>query len=224
MGLRKGLLSIKCGMKLAEQFLIQELGILQPLEILNKFNRYEKLLLEWNEKINLVSRKTGSIENHIINSIFFLKKYPLKGSEKIIDIGTGGGFPGIPLKILYPELEITLLDSIRKKITVVSDIAEKMNLGIEVLTGRAEELSKKQNYKAKFDVVISKAVSTLDNLYTWGHDFLNDSGRMVCLKGGDLKTELSELLHKNTVKTEIIEYSFPSEYNIEDKKIVIITQ
>lgn len=211
-------------MKLAEQFLIQELGISQPGEITEKFNRYEKLLLEWNEKINLVSRKTGSIENHILNSVFFLKKYPLKGSEKIIDIGTGGGFPGIPLKILYPEIEITLLDSIQKKTMVVSDIADKMNLGIEVLTGRAEELSGKPNYNGKFDVVISKAVSTLDNLYTWGHNFLNGNGRMICLKGGDLKNELSDLSRKNTVKTEIIEYAFPSEYNIEDKKIVIITQ
>lgn len=224
MGLRKGLYSIKCGMQLLEQFLIQELDISRTDEKIEFFKKYETLLLEWNEKINLVSRKTGSIENHILNSIFFLKEYPLKGNEKIIDVGTGGGFPGIPLKILYPEISITLLDSIQKKTMVLTDITSKMGMEVEIFTGRAEELSKNPNYKAKFDVVISKAVSTLNNLYTWGHDFLNDSGKMICLKGGIIDTELSELSLKNRVKTETIEYTFPSEYNIEDKKIVIITQ
>jgi 16S rRNA (guanine527-N7)-methyltransferase len=211
-------------MELLEQFLNNELGTAQTADKLQLFTQYEEILLGWNEKINLVSRKTGSIENHILNSIFFLKNYPLTGNEKMIDIGTGGGFPGIPLKILFPELKLTLLDSIQKKTMVLTDIASQMGMEVEVLTGRAEKLSKNANYKAKFDVVISKAVSTLNNLYTWGHDFLNVSGRMICLKGGVIDTELSELSLKNRVKTETIEYSFPSEYNIEDKKIVIINQ
>ena len=211
-------------MELLEQFLNKEIGAAQTADKLQLFTQYEENLLGWNEKINLVSRKTGSIENHILNSIFFLKKYPLKGNEKIIDIGTGGGFPGIPLKILYPEIELTLLDSIQKKTMVLNDILANMALKAEVLTGRAEDLSKNPNYKAQFDVVISKAVSTLNNLYSWGHGFLNTQGKMICLKGGTLDSELSELSLKNKVKTETIEYSLPSEYNIEDKKIVIITQ
>lgn len=211
-------------MKLLEQFLDKELGAPQTADKLQLFTHYEEILLGWNEKINLVSRKTGSIENHILNSIFFLKKYPLTGNEKMIDIGTGGGFPGIPLKILYPDIELSLLDSIQKKTMVLTDITSMMGLDAEILTGRAEELSKNPNYKAKFDVVISKAVSTLSNLYNWGRGFLNTGGRMICLKGGTLDSELLELSLKNRVKTETIEYSFPSEYNIEDKKIVIINQ
>ena len=89
-------------MKSLSVFLEKELYITNTNVLISQFEKYEELLLNWNKKLNLVSRKTTSIEEHILNSIFFLTKYKFNGNENIIDIGTGGGFPGIPLKIIYP--------------------------------------------------------------------------------------------------------------------------
>lgn len=212
-------------MHLLGKFLSEELNILETTRSLKLFSEYQTLLLEWNSKINLVSRKSDSIEDHILNSIFFLAKYPISGTERIIDVGTGGGFPGIPLKILYPELSLTLLDSITKKTMVLEDITQKMGLNTDILTGRAEEISKKPNFNGNFDVVISKAVSTLENLFRWANGFLSDTGKMICIKGGDISEELSSFNKTFPgIRTEIIDYSFPSEYNIEDKKIVVINK
>ncbi|MEZ4821729.1 MAG: RsmG family class I SAM-dependent methyltransferase [Ignavibacteria bacterium] len=113
-------------MNLLKKFLNDELHLDAEIYI-EQFIKYETLLLDWNKKINLISRKSTSIEDHILNSIFFLTRYDISGIRSLVDIGTGGGFPGIPLKILYPDLEMVLLDSIRKKIIVVEDIAEQMN-------------------------------------------------------------------------------------------------
>src|SRR5690606_3538736 len=137
-------------MHLLEKFLSEELKIKETDLFLKLFSEYQTLLLEWNYKINLISRKSDSIENHILNSIFFLTKYPLTGKESIVDVGTGGGFPGIPLKILYPELSLTLLDSITKKTMVLEDITQKLGLDAVILSGRAEEISLKPNFNGNF--------------------------------------------------------------------------
>jgi len=212
-------------MHLLEKFLSEELKIKETDLFLKLFSEYQTLLLEWNYKINLISRKSDSIENHILNSIFFLTKYPLTGKESIVDVGTGGGFPGIPLKILYPELSLILLDSITKKTMVLEDITQKLGLDAVILSGRAEEISLKPNFNGNFEVVISKAVSTLENLYQWTNKFLSDKGKMICIKGGDITKELGSFnVTFPGIHTETIDYSFPSEYNIEDKKIVVINK
>lgn len=211
-------------MQLLEDFLTNELGLNDTDEKMDLFTEYQNYLLEWNKKINLVSRKTDSIETHLLNSLFFIKEYPLKGFEKIIDIGTGGGFPGIPLKIIYPDISITLLDSINKKVTVVSDIIQKLGfINAEAVCGRAEEISTQNRFNKKYDIVISKAVSTLDNLYNWGHEFLNDNGKFICIKGGNVSDEISGLIKSYPgIKTQVLDFLLPEKYNIEDKKIVII--
>jgi len=212
-------------MNLLKKFLSDELH-LNPEIYLSDFMKYEKLLLEWNTKINLVSRKTNSIEDHIVNSIFFLTKFNFENVKSIADIGTGGGFPGIPLKILYPGLKLLLVDSIQKKINVLNDIIEKMELkNTDAVCGRAETVSEEAKYKNKFDCVISKAVAGLDKLYEWGNGFLNDKGTMICIKGGDIEKEITELNKmRYNFKVEVINFDFEKEYGIEDKKIVIITQ
>ncbi len=161
-------------------------------DIIEKFREYEKILLDWNKKFNLISRKQSGIEKIIIDSIFFLSDYKFIGNEKVIDIGSGGGFPGIPLKIIYPRLKITLLDSIQKKVKVLNDIVNKLNLAdTETVCARAESLSKDIKYKNKYDIVISRAVSELSNLYKWSKDFLNSSGKMICIKGGNINKEVN---------------------------------
>lgn len=210
-------------MELLKRFIEIELKKDSSLFI-NEFILFEKLLLEWNEKINLISRKSVSAEDHIINSIFFLTKYSFDKVKSVADIGSGGGFPGIPLKILFPEIRITLIDSIRKKVNVQQDITEKMNLKkIEAICGRAEELSVQTKYKSKYDIVISKAVSSLDNLYLWGNKFLNSNGEMICIKGGNIEEEISSLLKlKKNLSVEVISFEDLLPYSVEDKKIVVI--
>ena len=211
-------------MKILSVFLEKELCITNTDDLISQFEKYEELLLDWNQKLNLVSRKTTSIEEHILNSIFFLTKYKLDENEKLIDIGTGGGFPGIPLKILYPDLKLTLSDSINKKVKALDDIVVKMNFKeTKTVCSRAEDLSNKKDYSKKYDIVISKTVAPLDKLYNWGHGFLNKNGRMICIKGGDISDEINSFKRENqNTKFNVIDYKFDSVYNIEDKKIVVI--
>lgn len=210
-------------MELLKRFIEKELKKDSSFFI-NEFILFEMLLLEWNEKINLISRKSVSAEDHIINSIFFLTKYSFENVKSVADIGSGGGFPGITLKILFPEIRVTLIDSIKKKVNVQQDIIEKMNLKkIEALCGRAEELSDQTKYKSKYDIVISKAVSSLDNLYLWGNKFLNSNGEMICIKGGNIEEEISSLLKlKKSLSVEVISFEDLLPYSVEDKKIVVI--
>jgi 16S rRNA (guanine527-N7)-methyltransferase len=193
--------------------------------IINKFSLYNQLILEWNKKINLISRKRENTEKNLLDSIFFLANHHLKGDEIIIDVGTGGGFPGIPLKILYPGIKLTLLDSTQKKIKAVEDIIRKMNLkDCTAIWGRAEEISKENEFKGKFDIVITLAVSSLVNIYKWCKGFLKKNGYMICLKGGDVKEEIEDLDRcKDKIDYNIIEYSFDGYGDfLQNKKIVII--
>jgi 16S rRNA (guanine527-N7)-methyltransferase len=204
-------------------FLEKELNINYGI-VMEKFRDFDKFILEWNSKINLVSRKTTTIESHILNSIFFLTKYALPANSKIIDIGTGGGFPGIPLKILMNGLNVTLTDSIQKKIKAVEDITSKLGLNdVRILCGRAEDLAKKKEYSKKFDIVIAKSVSTLENLYSWSIELAKNRGEMIFVKGGNIEDELIAFNKKfKNVNYEIIEFKFDKIYGIEDKKIIII--
>ncbi|MBK9331565.1 MAG: 16S rRNA (guanine(527)-N(7))-methyltransferase RsmG [Ignavibacteria bacterium] len=208
--------------KLAK-FLSEELHT-DPDLYMDKFYLYQEKLLKRNKSVNLISRKSESIEEHILSSVFFLKKFKLNNKSKIADIGTGGGFPGIPLKILYPETSVTLIDSISKKIKMLDEILNEIEFKeLKAVWGRAEELSQKPGYKNKFDYVISKAVADLNKLFSWGNKFLNKNGVMICIKGGDINSEIQTLKSLNEkINIEVINFEFDPVYNIEDKKIVII--
>jgi len=208
-------------MKLLEKFLEEELGITDG-GIRNKFEEYNSLVLGWNSKINLISRKNESIEDIVLNSVFFLKNYDLKFDSEILDIGTGGGFPGIPLKILFSGLRVTLVDSIRKKIIALSDIIGRLNLSdTKAVCGRAEELS--DMFRKRYDYIVSKSVAPLTNLVAWSKELLKDNGEMLCIKGGNLESEISGLKRAYpNVSVGILEHSFDKIYKIDDKKLVII--
>lgn len=210
-------------MEILNRFIERELNMDSSV-FQKEFDLYNELLLEWNKKVNLVSRKTVSIEDHILNSIFFLTKHNIEKAGTIADIGTGGGFPGIPLKILFPEKEITLIDSIRKKVSAVNDIIENIKLEkINAVCARAEEISEKEEFKNKFDTVISKAVAPLDNLYLWGKNFMKRNGEMLCIKGGNIDEELASLNKlKYKFDVKVINFNSDKTYKIEDKKLVII--
>ncbi len=210
-------------MELLKQFLKDELGM-DPESKIPEFQKYEAALLEWNTKINLVSRKTESIEEHILNSIFFLKKIDISNVFTLADIGTGGGFPGIPLKILYPKIQVTLVDSIRKKITAVEDMIRQLGFdGIEAVCSRAEDLGKRKEFRRSFEAVTAKAVAPLDKLYEWSKDLLADNGKMFFIKGGDTEGELLELKkHSGNIKIDEMRFQFDPVYPIQDKRIITI--
>ena len=161
-----------------------------------QFAELEVLYKDWNEKINVISRKdTDSLyEKHILHSLGIAKVMQFADGTKVLDIGTGGGFPGIPLAILFPNVQFTLVDSIGKKITVVKGVAE--SLGLKNVTAhhmRAEQL------KEKFHFVVSRAVTQMPVFLTWlrgkfeKEQFNPKHNGVLYLKGGDLAEELAGL-------------------------------
>ena len=169
-----------------------------------------------NNKVNLISRK--DFENfylhHIIHSLSITKFELIKDENNIIDIGTGGGLPGIPLAIYYNRKNFLLVDSIRKKITAVDKIINKINAkNISTLNNRAENLD------IKADIIICRSVSSVDNLIQWTKGLLNDEGRLILLKGGNVNKELKNISSRFTIYNLDDIYS---ENYFKDKKIIEI--
>jgi len=191
-------------------------------EQIELYRQHQQLLLEWNEKINLISRKDiAEFEiHHQLHSLSICKVLKFVAGTKLIDIGTGGGFPGIPLAIFYPECEFTLVDSIGKKILVVQDLIEKLGLtNVRALPKRGEEL------KEKFDFVTNRAVASVSDIMRWTQKLISPKhlnampNGILCLKGGDLREELKEF-KKYSIVFPIKEY-FKEEY-FETKSVVYI--
>ncbi len=185
-----------------------------------QFNALYDLYLEWNSKINVISRKDIDLlyERHVLHSLGIAKVMQFKPETKILDVGTGGGFPGIPLAIMFPESNFFLVDSIGKKITVVNEVAK--GLGLENLRSahaRCETINE------KFEFIVSRAVTMFDEFYGWvGHkiskDHFNDKPNgILYLKGGDLTEELKR--HKQFIKIYPLSDYFMEEF-FETKKVV----
>jgi 16S rRNA (guanine527-N7)-methyltransferase len=165
---------------------------------LAQFAALEALYTEWNSKINVISRKDiGSLyEKHVLHSLSIAAVFESAPGNEVMDLGTGGGFPGIPLAIFYPDLNFHLVDSIRKKLTVVEHIADAIGLrNVTVAHTRAEDIKNR-----KFDAVVSRAVAPLSDLWKWAKPLLrnktpvpgNTMKGLICLKGGDLAQEIAD--------------------------------
>ena len=187
-----------------------------------KFAALEKIYFDWNEKINVISRKDTDnfYERHVLHSLAISKVITFKNGTKIMDIGTGGGFPGIPLAILFPECEFILVDSIGKKIKVVHEISRSLGLSNVIgIHERAEKIN------GKFDFVVSRAVTTMPKFLNWTKGkFLKENKNdikngILYLKGGDLTDEMAGI-------TNVIQYfylqDFYSEAFFKLKRVVYI--
>ena len=179
----------------------------------NLYDIYEEL----NSKINLISRK--DFENfylhHVLHSLSIIKLKLIKDDNiKVIDIGTGGGFPGVPLSIYYDSNEFILIDSMRKKINAIKTIKKELKLkNITLINNRIE------NENLKFDIALTRAVSSLSNIYKWTKKSINKKGIILNLKGGNIDNEIKKL----NKKTKIFNLSsYYSEKFFETKKIVLI--
>lgn len=187
-----------------------------------QFDSLYDLYKDWNEKINVISRKDidNLYTNHILHSLGIAKVMPFKPGASVLDVGTGGGFPGIPLAILFPETSFHLVDSINKKITVVNEISK--GAGLKNVRG---EWSRAEQIKGKYDFIVSRAVTRIKEFYGWVnqkvkeesiHDL--DNG-ILYLKGGDLDEELSELKRMHSLYN-LSDY-FTEEF-FETKKVVYV--
>lgn len=193
-----------------------------------QFEKLDELYREWNTKINVISRKDmdGLYEKHVLHGLAIYKHFPFPEETRILDIGTGGGFPGIPLAIAHPMSQFHLVDSIGKKIQVVRAVREGCGLkNMQATQMRAEQI------KESFDYIVSRAVAPLKELVTWTNRQLKIKGKgglpgkYLLLKGGDLEAEIAEFkaLFPNYEVTEIALSSFFEEEFFETKKILEVT-
>lgn len=191
----------------------------------SQFKQLGALYKEWNQKINVISRK--DIDNlyvrHVLHSLAIPPVVRFRTGAEILDLGTGGGFPGIPLAIMYPNVHFTLIDGIRKKITVVQEVADAIGLkNITAQQMRAEELKGK-----RFDFIVTRAVAKLNKLLPWCNKLIKTKHQHVlpngilALKGGDIKAEVKELPKGNYVEIYPIN-DFFSEEEFKDKYVVYV--
>jgi len=176
----------------------EEYGIALNERQLNLFMQYMQILIEWNEKINLTSitEPVEIIYKHFLDSILINKFYLFQAGQRVIDVGTGAGFPGIPLQILYGELRLTLLDSLKKRIVFLKQLSEKLDLkNIEFIHGRAEGYAQKQCYRASYDLVLSRAVAELNVLAEYCLPFAKLGGIFIAYKGPNVDAELKQAAH-----------------------------
>ncbi len=175
------------------KFYLEELSIMFNEEQYKKFYKYMNLLLEWNEKINLtaITNKEDIILKHFIDSLT-ISKYIDKNS-KLIDVGTGAGFPGIPIKIYRDDLEITLLDSLNKRVNFLNEVIKELKLeNIVAIHGRAEEIGRNKKYREYFDVATSRAVANLSTLSEYLVPFVKEDGIIISMKGDNIEEEQEE--------------------------------
>lgn len=177
---------------------LKELNINPSSRIIEQFELYYDLLIEWNNKINLTSitKEDEVIIKHFLDSVLVIKAIDFQKVNTVIDIGTGAGFPGIPLKIIFPEVKLTLLDSVNKKVNFLNEVCEKLELSnIKCVHERAEDYANNPDYREKFDLVVSRAVSNLSTLSEYCLPFLKISGIFVAYKAENCDLEIEDAKH-----------------------------
>lgn len=174
---------------------LEQLGITLSEMQMNQFLQYYEMLVEKNKVMNLtaITEFDEVIEKHFLDSLQIAKYLKFNKNTKLIDIGTGAGFPGIPLKITFPELETVLLDSLNKRILFLQEVVEELKLEkIELLHGRAEDYGKNPEYREKFDYCVSRAVANLSSLSEYCLPFVKTGGDFIPYKSGNIEDELEQ--------------------------------
>ena len=169
------------------------LGVRFSVEQIEQFYKYMNLLIEWNEKMNLtaITEPKEIILKHFIDSITILKY--IDDNSKLVDVGTGAGFPGVPLSIMNPTLKITLVDSLNKRLIFLQEVVKELNLkNIEIVHARAEEFGQNKNYREKFDIATSRAVANLATLSEYLVPLVKISGKIISMKASNAKEEIND--------------------------------
>ena len=171
---------------------LAELGIELTDRQVEKFLLYYEMLVEWNGFMNLtaITEYDEVMKKHFIDSLSLIKAYDLSQEKKVIDIGTGAGFPGLVLKIAFPQLEITLLDSLNKRIQFLDAVIQNLSLtGVETVHGRAEDFAKPEKLRECFDLAVSRAVSNLSTLSEYCLPFVKQGGYFISYKSEKISEE-----------------------------------
>jgi len=197
-----------------EQFIeeIEKLGIKVNEDQLNKLERFYELLIEWNKKINLtrIVEKEEVYLKHFYDSLTIQKVVDLSQTNTLCDVGTGAGFPGIVLKIIFPNLKITLVDSLQKRVNYLNEISKELKLNnIEAIHSRGED------FKGKYDVVVSRAVANIEKLVGYTMHLVEKNGVFVAMKG-NIDSELTQNVKNKITKNYIIKEIKKYEVQIEN--------
>lgn len=174
---------------------LEELGLPDDEITLKKFEAYRDKILEWNKMVNItaVTEPSDFTKKHFIDSLLCTKSIEYQQATEIIDIGTGGGFPGVPLAIISPEKQFVLADSLNKRLKIVDTLCQEIGINnVTVVHGRAEELGRSKRYREKFDLCVSRAVARLDVLSEYCLPFVKQNGFFLAYKGPGLDSELEK--------------------------------
>ncbi len=172
---------------------LKQLQIPCEAEIIKKYSGYMEGILSWNEKMNLtaITERDAFVVKHLIDSVLCFGFPEYQNSENVIDIGTGAGFPGVPLAIVSPDKTFVLADSLRKRLRVIDELTETLHIyNVQTVHGRAEELARQKAYRQRFDLCVSRAVANLAVLSEYCLPFLRKGGNLLAYKGPDAEEEL----------------------------------
>lgn len=206
---------------------MEELGIKLNEKQEDQFKSYFNILTEWNSVMNLttITEYNDVVDKHFVDSLSLIKAVDLKKNESIIDMGTGAGLPGIPLKIVFPQLRVVLMDSLNKRIKFLDHVIEKLGLTeIKAVHGRAEEAGRVKDYREKFDLCVSRAVANLSSLSEICLPFVRVDGYFVSYKAAEIEVEIEAAEKAIAVlggKIEKVEKFYLPNTNIERSLIII---
>lgn len=213
-----------------QQWLQQQaegIGIALSERQLDQFETYYRLLVEWNEKMNLtgITEREAVYEKHFYDSLTVSLALDMKGADSLADIGSGAGFPGIPLKIAFPQLRITIIDSLAKRIRFLEEVAAQLQLkDVTCVHGRAEDIARLPEHRDRYAVVTARAVARLAGLNELCLPFARSDGSFIAMKGSDLTNELEEsrfsLQKLNAQLEEVKRLELPIEHS--ERHLVVI--
>ena len=193
---------------------LENLGIAVDDKMLNDFNIYREILVDWNQKMNLtgIEDEKEVYIKHFLDSVSAITNGYIKDGLSIIDVGTGAGFPGLPLRICLRNTKVTLLDSLNKRINFLQEVSKQVGIdNIEFIHGRAEDFGKSEAYREQYDIATARAVAGLPILMEFCVPFVKVGGYFVCLKGPNANLELEE----SKAAMEVLGVEFIEKINIE---------